>query len=86
MADTCCCCGGSASLGGTQHPIPGSVPSLRYCSMECHDDWEDYLARQAEWRASDWCPSCGFDNHEHADDCPTRAGATSLSFGSIGPK
>jgi hypothetical protein len=48
LADTCCLCGGSASLGGTQDPIPGSVPSLRYCSTECHDEWEDELARRRE--------------------------------------
>ena len=52
MADTCCCCGGSASLGGTQHPIPGSVPALRYCSIDCHDDWEDYLAERSERAAA----------------------------------
>ena len=68
--DTCCCCGGSASLGGTQFPIPGSVPSLSYCSLECHDDWENYLAEQDEKRVTNWCSMCGYDNHEHADDCP----------------
>lgn len=44
--DECCCCGGSATLAGTQEAIPGSSPSLRYCSVECHDDWEDHLAEQ----------------------------------------
>lgn len=47
VTDECCCCGGSASLGGTQDPVPGSRPSLQYCSVECHDDWEDFLATQA---------------------------------------
>lgn len=68
--DTCCCCGGSASLGGAQEPVPGSVPALRYCSMECHDDWENYLAGMREWAATNFCPACGFDNHEHQRGCP----------------
>jgi len=50
LADSCCCCGGSASLGGTQDPVPGSVPSLRYCSIDCHDEWEGVLADREERR------------------------------------
>lgn len=67
--DECCCCGGSATLGGTQDAVPGSVPSLRYCSLECHDEWEDFLAEQAQQRSAAWCDMCGYDNHEHAKDC-----------------
>lgn len=40
-----------------------------YCSVECHDSWEEHLADMARERASEWCPTCGFDRHEHADDC-----------------
>ena len=65
--DTCCGCGGSATLGGTQEAIPGSSPTLRYCSIACHDEWEDELAHRAELRAC--CPLCGFDQQEHADGC-----------------
>lgn len=67
--DECCCCGGSATLGGTQEAIPGSSRSLRYCSIECHDSWEDFLATERE--RFTYCPSCGYDCGEHADDCPT---------------
>lgn len=66
-SDTCCCCGGSATLGGTQEAIVGSSPTLRYCSTECHDEWEDYLA--AGWERLECCPVCGFDCKEHAPDC-----------------
>lgn len=74
--DTCCCCGGSATLGGTQEAIVGSAATLRYCSIECHDEWEDHLASERERMAC--CPSCGFDCQEHADDCPepSRSSAT----------
>ena len=71
MADTCCNCGGSASLGGTQPPIPGSRQSLRYCSVKCHDEWENRLVERAEAqdRRLACCPECGFDNSEHDDGC-----------------
>lgn len=65
--DECCCCGGSATLGGTVEAVIGSQRSLRYCSIECHDDWENFLAEQRERVTC--CPSCGYDQREHADDC-----------------
>ena len=66
LKGVCCNCGGYSS-----DPIPGSVPALVYCSLECHDEWEDYLDRRNEesaWRLA-CCPRCGFDNSEHAPDC-----------------
>jgi hypothetical protein len=63
--DECQNCGGSASLGGTQEPIVCGVGT--YCSMECHDESLDFMERTK--RISDWCPACGYDNHEHSPDC-----------------
>jgi hypothetical protein len=48
MAETCCCCGGWVYAADNPHPIPGRVPSLQYCSPECHDDWEGFLSDQDE--------------------------------------
>lgn len=58
--DECICCGGSATLGGTSEPVIGPT-GLRYCSLDCHDEWEDYLATLAEKRAA-ICRVCGSDN------------------------
>ena len=43
MAETCMCCGGWVYAEGNTVPIPGSSPTLQYCSQECHDDWEGFL-------------------------------------------
>ena len=43
MAETCMCCGGWVHAEGNTVPIPGSSPTLQYCSQDCHDDWEDAL-------------------------------------------
>ena len=71
VLDECCCCGGSATLGGTQEAVIGSVPSLRYCSTECHDEWEDHLLTLAGSRNT--CSTCGYDCGEHAPDCQRRS-------------
>lgn len=52
MKDVCCCCGGWVYAAGNLHPVPGSVPALVYCSLECRDDWEDFLAAQDAQRAA----------------------------------
>jgi len=50
MAETCMCCGGWVYAEGNTVPIPGSSPTLQYCSQDCHDDWEGVLADEAEQR------------------------------------
>lgn len=64
LGSECACCGGSVG----RDPIP-SPRGLRYCSVECFDDWEEYLDQQDRARAAEWCPTCGYDQHEHAEDC-----------------
>lgn len=34
-----------------------------YCSIECHDDWEEFLATQGSW--FQYCDECGYDSKEH---------------------
>jgi hypothetical protein len=75
VRDECCCCGGWIYAAGNKESIVGSVPSLRYCSIECHDDWEDFLAEQKQHFDAAWCPTCGYDRHEHAPDCADHLGA-----------
>ena len=50
MAETCMCCGGWVYAEGNTVPIPGSSPTLQYCSQDCHDAWEGVLAYEAEQR------------------------------------
>ena len=50
MAETFMCCGGWVYAEGNTVPIPGSSPTLQYCSQDCHDDWEGVLADEAEQR------------------------------------
>lgn len=40
-----------------------------YCSLDCHDSWEEHLAEQERLRSADWCPTCGYDRQEHAPTC-----------------
>ena len=67
--DPCLNCGGSATLGRPQEAVVSDRG--RFCSEDCAAEAEEF-AQQA--KASDWCPSCGFDRFEHADDCPTKEG------------
>jgi RES domain-containing protein len=70
MTAECACCGGSADLGGRSDPIPSPRgTALIYCSTECFDAWEEHLDEQDRLRAAAWCPTCGYDRHEHAPDC-----------------
>jgi hypothetical protein len=64
--DECLNCGGSASLGGTQEPVVSTRGN--FCSEDCAADAEE-MAQREKRRRDDWCPSCGFDNHEHAPTC-----------------
>ncbi len=75
-------CGGSTHaedgefVDGVWTPTPGGErgpfkPDPRYCSEDCFAEAQMDAER---WKraAADWCPSCGFDRHEHADDCSNR--------------
>lgn len=68
--DECCNCGGSATLGGTQHPVEGERGG-RFCSDECREESAEFAARDAERhrRLFACCPSCGFDRQEHDTGC-----------------
>lgn len=68
--DECQNCGGSATLGGTQHPVENGRGG-RFCCVGCMDEAAEFTARaRAEWDAQRaTCPCCGFDNSEHAPGC-----------------
>lgn len=40
-----------------------------HCSKECADEAARFAARAKRERDTNWCPSCGYDNWEHAPDC-----------------
>lgn len=66
LSGECTACGGALP----PEPIPSARGSaLRYCSVDCHDDWEQHLDDEASRLASAWCPTCGYDRHEHAPGC-----------------
>lgn len=62
--DECQLCGGSVTLGGTQAGI--LVHGTRLCSLTCAYELSRF---PHSTRVSDCCPTCGFDRHEHAEDC-----------------
>lgn len=76
----CLNCGGSARVGifdehgrliGTTEPW--ECDHGTYCSEDCLTEAGEFIARQKAWyehQKSNWCGSCGYDNWEHADDCP----------------
>lgn len=66
LGRACACCGGW--VGDDPIPSPRGK-ALRYCSTECFDDWEEHLDQQDRARSAAWCPTCGYDRHEHAPDC-----------------
>jgi predicted RNA-binding Zn-ribbon protein involved in translation (DUF1610 family) len=43
---------------------------VKFCSVECADEYDTRNERAERWLANDWCPDCGFDNHEHNVGCP----------------
>lgn len=64
LKPSCWCCDSTYPQGDEMIVLPnGRV----YCSVDCHDDWEDYLARQdeADRLRKALCPECGYDNQEH---------------------
>ena len=70
----CANCSDASWFYRDEQPIVNDK-GIKFCSVECADEAETRWEREAAWRASDWCPECGFDNHEHQDFCSrTRAG------------
>ena len=65
--DECQNCGGSATLGGTQEAL--KTPEGTFCSADCHDEAVEFAERAKAGHRSNWCPECGFDNHEHSTEC-----------------
>jgi hypothetical protein len=67
--DECAVCGGwvhAVQRGGYESPI----------GLICHPEELEDAEEIASWgQRSDWCPSCGYDNHEHAPDCAAVAGS-----------
>ncbi len=74
--DECQNCGGSNTLGGTQHPVENGRGG-RYCSTDCLEEADEFQARaRAEHeRRFACCPACGYDNAEHAPGCEGAAPA-----------
>lgn len=68
-ADECRYCGGWTKAAGG--PFEGDP---RFCSEDCYADAAERARRQAEHAATEWCPSCGYDRHEHAPGCPSALG------------
>lgn len=63
------CCDASWYYRGEQ-PIV-NAEGVKFCTVECADEYDTRVERERAWRNSDWCPACGFDNHEHDAGCPT---------------
>jgi hypothetical protein len=72
--DECPNCGGWVHANDEDgNRSPGvETPHGVYCSEDCAADAEVFRAR-ARAAGPVWCPSCGFDNHEHAPDCARAA-------------
>ena len=62
-------CGGFTGAEGDDG-VTGSFPGdPRYCSEDCFVDAQEFAERAKREASSDWCPTCGYDRHEHAPDC-----------------
>lgn len=51
-----------------EQPITNN-DGVKFCTVECADEYDTRVEAERAWRASDWCAECGFDNHEHQDWC-----------------
>lgn len=60
-------CGGWTKADGCE-PIQ-AFDGFTYCTSECAEEAAELADRERRRFASNWCPACGYDNHEHADDC-----------------
>lgn len=57
--DECWNCGGWRGAEGG--PFAGDE---RFCSFDCASEHQEHHPP-----GSDYCASCGYDQHEHADNC-----------------
>jgi hypothetical protein len=65
--EDCWNCGGWLKASGG--PFEGHS---RYCSEDCFAEAAERARRQAEYAATEWCPECGYDRHEHAPHCASQ--------------
>lgn len=85
-------CGGSVYAEGEDGFCGPFEGDPRYCSEDCFADAQEFQQRQARYWATEWCPTCGFDRHEHAPDCTATSGTSTIgdptipSEGGIGPE
>jgi hypothetical protein len=70
--EECQNCGGwvGAGEGDDRGPFEGDT---RFCSLDCFVDHQEFVERDRLRHESNWCPRCGYDNWEHAADCPLLA-------------
>ena len=66
--EECHNCGGWTKVEGG--PFEGD---FRFCSEECFEEMMEFQSQREAERVSDWCPECGYDNHEHDLDCEVLA-------------
>jgi len=67
----CWNCGGATTCGdGIPFPDP-ETGAENWCSEECWEEFEEFVARSRERSETNFCIKCGYDNHEHSLDCPT---------------
>lgn len=57
------------NCGGWLHREKEGGYDGQHCCKECAEDAAVFAARAKRERETNWCPSCGFDNHDHAEDC-----------------
>ena len=61
--------GACLNCGGWLHREKIGGYDGQHCDQECAEEAAAFQAREKARWASNWCPTCGFDNWEHADDC-----------------
>jgi hypothetical protein len=61
------------NCGGWLHRERDGGYEGQYCDQECAEEGAAFQAREKARFASNWCPSCGYDNWEHSLDCPTHS-------------
>lgn len=63
----CWNCGDEGILLRGETPIL-NAEGLTFCDPRCADQFD--TREEAKVLNPEWCPSCGFDRHEHSSDCP----------------
>lgn len=62
-----------------------NAQGVKFCSVECADEYDTRVEGEKTRRESDWCSSCGFDNHEHNVGC-VKVPAGRLTYGPPRPR